>query len=95
MADELTEFNPFEMMETQTEINEFLMECYQDDDPNTFATTLGQLMKINDETANKQNDKEALAQKWLTDNQEAIEAYKAKQQEKGQTFSQMVGQIKN
>jgi hypothetical protein len=23
-------------METQAEINEFLMACYQDDDPNTF-----------------------------------------------------------
>jgi len=45
MAEELTEFNPFELMETQTEINEFLMECYQDDDPNTFVTALGQLVK--------------------------------------------------
>ena len=52
-----------------------------------------QQAKINYETANKQNDKEALAKKWLADNQEAIEAYKAEQQEKGQTFSQMVGQI--
>lgn len=45
MTEELTEFNPFEMMETQTEINEFLMKCYQDDDPNTFVTALGQLVK--------------------------------------------------
>ena len=45
MTEELSEFNPFELMETQAEINEFLMECYQDDDPNTFITALGQLVK--------------------------------------------------
>ncbi|NQY37009.1 MAG: putative addiction module antidote protein [Alteromonadaceae bacterium] len=45
MAEKLTEFNPFEFMETQKEINEFLMECYQDSDPNTFVTALGQLVK--------------------------------------------------
>lgn len=46
MAEQLTEFNPFEFMETQEEINEFLLECYQDDDPNTFVTALGQLVKL-------------------------------------------------
>ena len=46
MTKHLTEFNPFEFMETQEEINEFLMECYQDSDPNTFVTALGQLVKL-------------------------------------------------
>jgi probable addiction module antidote protein len=46
MTEQLTEFNPFEFMETQEEINEFLMECYQDEDPNTFVTALGQLVKL-------------------------------------------------
>ncbi|NQY38338.1 MAG: putative addiction module antidote protein [Alteromonadaceae bacterium] len=46
MVEQLTEFNPFEFMETQEEINEFLMECYQDSDPNTFVIALGQLVKL-------------------------------------------------
>ena len=51
MAEQLTEFNPFEFMETQEEINEFLLECYQDDDPNTFVTALGQLVKLHGVTS--------------------------------------------
>jgi len=43
MTEQLTEFNPFEFMDTQEEINEFLVDCYQDEDPNTFVTALGQL----------------------------------------------------
>lgn len=46
MVEKLTDFNPFEFMDTQEEINEFLMECYQDEDPNTFVTALGQLVKL-------------------------------------------------
>ncbi|MCI2285484.1 putative addiction module antidote protein [Colwellia sp. MSW7] len=46
MTEKLTEFNPFEFMDTQEEINEFLMECYQDEDPNTFVTAPGQLVKL-------------------------------------------------
>jgi probable addiction module antidote protein len=51
MTEQLTEFNPFEFMETQEEINEFLMECYQDEDPNTFVTALGQLVKLHGVTS--------------------------------------------
>lgn len=39
------EFNPFEFMESQAEIDAFLLECYEDDDPNTFVTALGHLAK--------------------------------------------------
>jgi probable addiction module antidote protein len=46
MANQLTEFNPFEFMDTQAEINEFLHDCYQDSDPSTFVTALGQLVKL-------------------------------------------------
>lgn len=51
MTEQLTEFNPFEFMDTQEEINEFLMECYQDEDPNTFVTALGQLVKLHGVTS--------------------------------------------
>lgn len=46
MTEQLTEFNPFEFMDTQEEINEFLMQCYKDEDPSTFVTALGQLVKL-------------------------------------------------
>ena len=46
MTEQLTEFNPFEFMDTQDEINEFLLNCYQDEDPITFVTALGQLVKL-------------------------------------------------
>lgn len=51
MTEQLTEFNPFEFMNTQEEINEFLMDCYQDEDPNTFVTALGQLVKFHGVTS--------------------------------------------
>ena len=51
MTEQLTEFNPFEFMDTQEEINEFLMDCYQDEDPNTFVTALGQLVKLHGVTS--------------------------------------------
>ncbi|MCP4992141.1 MAG: putative addiction module antidote protein [Colwellia sp.] len=51
MAEQLTEFNPFELMDTQEEINEFLMDCYQDEDPTTFVTALGQLVKLHGVTS--------------------------------------------
>ncbi|OUR61473.1 putative addiction module antidote protein [Colwellia sp. 39_35_sub15_T18] len=51
MSKQLTEFNPFEFMDTQEEINEFLMDCYQDEDPNTFVTALGQLVKLHGVTS--------------------------------------------
>ena len=34
------EFNPFEYAETQEEISEVLLECYNDSDPNTLVTAL-------------------------------------------------------
>lgn len=41
----LKDYNPFEHCETQAEINEILLECYQDNDPQTFITALGYLAK--------------------------------------------------
>lgn len=34
-----------EYMETQDEINTFLRECLEDDDPNVFVSALGHLVK--------------------------------------------------
>jgi probable addiction module antidote protein len=51
MAEQLTEFNPCEFMDTQEEINEFLMDCYQDEDSTTFITALGQLVKLHGVTS--------------------------------------------
>lgn len=39
------EFNPFEFMQSQAEIDAFLLECYEDEDPNTFVSALGYLAK--------------------------------------------------
>lgn len=41
----LTDYNPFEHMETQAEIDALLLECYEDEDPNTFVSALGYLAK--------------------------------------------------
>ena len=38
-------FNPFDYMETQEEINDFLKECLNDDNPNSFVVALGHLVK--------------------------------------------------
>ncbi|WP_299011768.1 addiction module antidote protein [uncultured Shewanella sp.] len=40
-----TPFNPFDYMETQQEINDFLRECLDDDDPSVFVSALGHLVK--------------------------------------------------
>ncbi len=45
MSKSTTPFNPFDYMETQEEINAFLRECLEDDDPNVFITALGHLVK--------------------------------------------------
>ena len=45
MALQTSDFNPFDYMETQQEINTFLEECLADDDPNTFIEALGLLVK--------------------------------------------------
>ena len=38
-------FNPFDYMETQEEINEFLIDCFNDDDPKVFISVLNRLLK--------------------------------------------------
>ncbi|MDG1120842.1 MAG: putative addiction module antidote protein [Glaciecola sp.] len=38
-------FHPFDYMETQEEINEFLIECFNDDDPKVFIGALNNLVK--------------------------------------------------
>ena len=38
-------FNPFDYMETQEEINEFLIDCFDDDDPKVFISALNHLLK--------------------------------------------------
>ncbi|HBC3474108.1 TPA: putative addiction module antidote protein [Vibrio parahaemolyticus] len=40
-----TQFNPFDYMETQAEINEFLRECLEDEDPAVFISALGHLVR--------------------------------------------------
>lgn len=41
----LKDFNPFDYMETQADIQLFLEDCLSDDDPNTFIEALGLLIK--------------------------------------------------
>ncbi|NLO71646.1 MAG: putative addiction module antidote protein [Porphyromonadaceae bacterium] len=45
MSEKLKDFNPFDYMETQEDIQLFLEECLSDDDPNTFIEALGLLIK--------------------------------------------------
>jgi probable addiction module antidote protein len=45
MTKQTSPFNPFDYMETQDEINEFLKECLEDDDPSVFVSALGHLVK--------------------------------------------------
>ncbi|WP_435236381.1 addiction module antidote protein [Psychromonas sp. PT13] len=45
MTNQTTPFNPFDYMDTQDEINDFLRECLEDDDPNVFVSALGHLVK--------------------------------------------------
>ena len=45
MPNKTSPFNPFDYMDTQDEINEFLRECLEDDDPNVFVSALGHLVK--------------------------------------------------
>ncbi|NRB79152.1 MAG: putative addiction module antidote protein [Saccharospirillaceae bacterium] len=45
MANKTTSFNPFDYIDTQDEINAFLRECLEDDDPNVFVSALGHLVK--------------------------------------------------
>ena len=45
MPNKASPFNPFDYMKTQDEINTFLRECLEDDDPNIFVSALGHLVK--------------------------------------------------
>ncbi|MFV0576507.1 MAG: addiction module antidote protein [Vibrio sp.] len=38
-------FNPFDYMNTQEEINEFLQDCLEDEDPAVFVSALGHLVR--------------------------------------------------
>lgn len=38
-------FNPFDYMETQEEINAYLLECFNDEDPQVFVNALGHLAR--------------------------------------------------
>ncbi len=40
-----TLYNPFDYLETQEEINEYLTDAFQDDDPRLFVVALGYLAK--------------------------------------------------
>ena len=40
-----TPYNPFDYLETQEEINEYLTDAFQDDDPRLFIVALGYLAK--------------------------------------------------
>lgn len=43
-------FNPFDYMETQAEIDAYMLECFNDDNPNLFVNALGHLAKHHDMT---------------------------------------------
>ena len=45
-----TTFNPFDYLETQDEMNEFLRECSEDDDPNVFVSALEHLESFKNKT---------------------------------------------
>lgn len=40
-----TPYNPFNYMDTQNEINEYLLECFNDNDPRLFINAMGHLAK--------------------------------------------------
>jgi probable addiction module antidote protein len=45
MTKKTSPFHPFDYIETQDEINEFLKECLADTDPNVFVSALGHLVR--------------------------------------------------
>ena len=45
MTEELTEFNPFEYMDSCDEVYDFLQACEQDDDPQTLVVAMSQLKR--------------------------------------------------
>jgi probable addiction module antidote protein len=45
MALKTTQYNPFDYLETREEINEYLNDAFQDEDPRLFIVALGYLAK--------------------------------------------------
>lgn len=45
MATKTTPYNPFDYLETQEEVNEYLNNAFMDDDPRMFVVALGYLAK--------------------------------------------------
>ena len=45
MNTKIAAFNPFDYMDNQEEINAFLRECLEDEDPSVFVSALGHLVK--------------------------------------------------
>lgn len=45
MGIKTTPHNPFDYFETQAEINDFLRDCFNDEDPRVFPEALGFLIK--------------------------------------------------
>ena len=45
MGTKIKPFNPFDYMETGEEIDAYLLECFNDEDPQIFINALGHLAK--------------------------------------------------
>mgnify|MGYP005989736973 CR=1 FL=1 len=45
MPNQTIPFNPLDYMDTQEEINDFLRECLEDEDPNVYVSALWHLVK--------------------------------------------------
>ncbi len=45
MSEKTYPYNPFDFIDTQEEINKFLTECLNDEDPQVFIEALGYLVK--------------------------------------------------
>lgn len=45
MSEKTHPYNPFDFINTQDEIDAFMLECFRDDDPRVFIEALGHLIK--------------------------------------------------
>lgn len=45
MSIKTKQFNPFDYMQNQTEIDAYLLECFNDENPKIFVNALGHLAK--------------------------------------------------
>lgn len=45
MSIKTSAFNPFDFMDSDEEIHAFLVECFQDEDPQIFVNALGHLVR--------------------------------------------------